>query len=331
MANNKDKIFVIGDIHGCADELRLLLRSLPIEDDSLIVFLGDYVDRGPQSREVLEIVLKLKEKYNVVPLMGNHEQMFLKFLEDPSGSDGGMFIFNGGSATLASYADDFGEYEVPETHAKLLTAMPLYHETSDYIFVHAGLPNIPTNKIDVDVHQEDLLWIREEFFDSKFDWGKMVIHGHTPEKYVQFLENRICVDTGCVFNGKLSAVALPSKQVYQVQRQAEWKHSYLVDKTSARKAVRFIGSIPVIIDGYEKKLFETRNYTEFGMLIKDVSGNKISIFKDHQPITGEIGDNKTEDAIRFKGEILRSIQEIDGIYYAIQFTLENVVSAQKAS
>ena len=107
------KIFAIGDVHGCASELRMLLNKLPLTEESVVVFLGDYVDRGPNSKQVIETVLELKEQCQVVALKGNHEALFLSFLQDPSSEAAGMFIYNGGSATLHSYATPEGEYRIP--------------------------------------------------------------------------------------------------------------------------------------------------------------------------------------------------------------------------
>ena len=104
------KIFAIGDVHGCADELVELLGNLPLDDQSLVVFLGDLVDRGPKSKEVIDHILKLKEMCQVVAISGNHEAMFLSFLDHPESIESILFIMNGGLATLDSYADEISHH-----------------------------------------------------------------------------------------------------------------------------------------------------------------------------------------------------------------------------
>ena len=111
-----EKLFAIGDVHGCAAELRSLLDKLPLTPGCSIVFIGDYIDRGTHSREVVETIFDLAGAYPVVTLMGNHESMLLDFVADPHSEDAGMFIYHGGSATLASYADDDGKFRIPEAH-----------------------------------------------------------------------------------------------------------------------------------------------------------------------------------------------------------------------
>src|SRR5688500_9784566 len=112
-------LFAIGDIHGCVDELRQLLNQLPRSSESTLVFLGDYIDRGPASREVIDTLLGLAQQDHVVPLMGTHEAMFHDFLRDPHSPGGASFIYNGRSATLASYANG-DQYVIPESHIECL-------------------------------------------------------------------------------------------------------------------------------------------------------------------------------------------------------------------
>ena len=97
-SGSPEKIFAIGDVHGCAGELRMLLNKLPLTRDSVVVFLGDYVDRGPDSKQVIDTVLELREQCKVVTLKGNHEALFLSFLKDPSSEAAGMFIYKIGRA-----------------------------------------------------------------------------------------------------------------------------------------------------------------------------------------------------------------------------------------
>ena len=186
-----DDLFVIGDIHGCATELRLLLNELPLVSNSKVIFLGDYIDRGPDSRSVIETIIELEKKVTVIPLVGNHEQMFLSFLEDPNTEEGGMFIYNGGSATLESYRTGSEDFLVPEEHLNFFKDLKVAHQESDYFFVHAGVPEKALDKIDFNQDLNTLLWVREPFLSSQYDWGATIVHGHTPVEKVETLKNRI--------------------------------------------------------------------------------------------------------------------------------------------
>ena len=165
------RFFAIGDVHGCATELKLLLNKLPLDSESTVVFLGDYVDRGNESKDVIQTVIDLSKEYNVVALAGNHELMFLDFLREPSSAKGGLFIYNGGASTLASYGADDGTYTIPEEHIRFLQSLKLFHEVDGYVFVHAGLPDIPLATIDPVRDQQYLTWVRGRFYASTYDLG----------------------------------------------------------------------------------------------------------------------------------------------------------------
>ena len=327
--NMYDRIFVVGDIHGCALELNLLLRKLPVTADSLIIFIGDYIDRGEDSKGVIDFLIKLKKSCNVVTLKGNHEQMFLEFYEDKNTPKAGLSIFNGAGATLASYRDGFGHYTIPQKHLEFLESLDLLYETEDYLFVHAGLPDIDINELRTEkyVYEEDLLWIREPFFRSQFNWDKLIIHGHTPVEYPQITSKRINIDTGCVYQGRLTALQLPEKIFYSVPKQKELQHFYLRDRNSRRKAVRFKGNMPIRIPiardifefrtvGYSE--FQTANYSEFGILMYDIN-QKEEVLEVNQEIRGIIGNAKS-GKIQFEGIVLRCEKKSAGIFYAINFT-----------
>jgi serine/threonine protein phosphatase 1 len=211
------RIFAIGDIHGCNRELQRLLAQIrpdPLTD--AIVFVGDYLDRGPDSREVIHTLLNLKKTFpHLICLRGNHESMFLNYYLE--GRDEKLYFENGGGMTLSSYrltaADARAGTGFPEEHLRFLVSLPLYHETESYIFVHAGLrPGIPL----AGQSPEDLLWIRNEFIDSDWDFGKTVVFGHTAlcEPFLQ--KNKIGIDTGLVYGGCLTCIELPSRTIYQV-------------------------------------------------------------------------------------------------------------------
>lgn len=308
-----EKVFAIGDVHGCASELKLLLNKLPIDSKTLVVFLGDYVDRGSQSREVIETLISLKKSVPMVTLMGNHESMFLDFLKDPASEQAAMFVYNGGSATLASYGDNDGKYQVPDSHIEFLLGLDLYCEWKEYFFVHAGVPEKPLKEMNAEDRQS-FLWIRSPFLESGYHWEKMIVHGHTPVKEVEFTPHRIGLDTGCVFNNKLTALELPSKKLYSVAKRKKVQHVYLRDQGSNRVAVRFEGVVPVYVQSGETLLeFETINYSEFGVLIKDIVRRTDFLFAENQSIRGEIG-SQNHNLVQFEGNVVRRTQEPDGFF-----------------
>jgi len=201
-----EMIFAVGDIHGCAGRLTALLHRMPVNwERDRLVFLGDYVDRGPDSRRVIEILLDLRRRHGdrTVFLQGNHELMFLNHLR---GENDFGFLSNGGKETLESYARDGGDPVVPEDHRDFLANLFLYHETEKYIFVHAGLrPGVALGE----QTPEDMLWIRSPFLRSAYDWGKRVVFGHTPFGIPLIEPNKIGIDTGAVYGGRLTALMLP--------------------------------------------------------------------------------------------------------------------------
>jgi len=198
--------YVIGDIHGCLRPLQRLLAKISPQPGDEVIFIGDYIDRGPESREVVEHLLGLS--YRCVFLMGNHEKMLLDYLD---GTDPGIYLSNGGQATLESYGGDF--VKIPQAHLNFFRSLRPMYETSGYLFVHAGIrPMVPLDKQEVD----DLMWIRQEFFQFIGRFPKPVVFGHTPLRQVLLTPDRIGIDTGCVYGGKLTCVKLPSREVIQV-------------------------------------------------------------------------------------------------------------------
>ncbi len=198
--------YVIGDIHGCLRPLQRLLAKIAPQPGDEVVFIGDYIDRGPDSREVVEYLLGLP--YRCVFLMGNHEKMLLDYL---SGKDDGIFFPNGGLATLQSYGGDFTH--IPPAHLTFFHSLRPMYETPGYLFVHAGIrPMVPLDKQTL----EDLVWIRQEFFQFIGRFPKPVVFGHTPLREVLLQPDRIGIDTGCVYGGKLTCLKLPSREIIQV-------------------------------------------------------------------------------------------------------------------
>ncbi|MBB4312482.1 serine/threonine protein phosphatase 1 [Roseospira marina] len=219
------RVYAIGDIHGRADLLDQMLDRIDMDmardatgvDRFVGVFLGDYIDRGPRSRRVLDILSNgMPKGLETVFLMGNHEQFLVSFLDgegDPAG-----WLYNGGLATLASYGVEAphgvyltGEEEnnlraavldaLPERHMVFLRRLALQHREGAYLFVHAGVrPGVaPENQA-----AEDLLWIRGPFLTSDADFGCVVVHGHTITPRPLVLTNRIALDTGAHDTGRLS-------------------------------------------------------------------------------------------------------------------------------
>lgn len=222
------RVYAVGDVHGYANVLRALIgelrddlmRSAPAERP-LLVFLGDYVDRGPDSRGVIDMILGLEAdgRFEVVCLQGNHEDALRRFLrEDDFGPN---WIVNWGEATLRSYgvgvpAEGREAEEAPRVQAELAAALPAAHRdflrrcvmsltVGDYLFVHAGVrPGVAL----ADQHDRDLMWIRYDFLESDEDFGKVIVHGHTPTDRPECKSNRIGIDTGVYYSGVLTAVRL---------------------------------------------------------------------------------------------------------------------------
>jgi len=198
------KIFAIGDVHGCLSMLKVLVGKLPIAKEDAIVFLGDYIDRGPESKGVVDFVIDLKTKHNVVCLMGNHERMLLDYL---CGMNRKLYLYNGGVATLDSYGGS-----IPQNHIDFFESLLPYYETEDYFFVHAGV--VKNRPLGMQL-EEVSLWVRDEFIDSDYDFGKIIVFGHTPFKEPLIHKNKIGIDTGACFDGVLTCIELPSVKIYQ--------------------------------------------------------------------------------------------------------------------
>lgn len=215
-------LYAVGDVHGFADQLETALSFIENDGgpDAEIVFLGDYVDRGPDSRAVLQRLIDgLDEGRPWTCLMGNHDRMFARFLQDATQHDPRILSHKpwlnpslGGDKTLASYGvadaedrDPSDLYEearnkVPEAHRAFLTSRPTSHETADHIFVHAGIaPGVPL----AEQTEDDLIWIREPFLSDPRDHGKLIVHGHTARTHPEALANRINLDGGAGYGNPL--------------------------------------------------------------------------------------------------------------------------------
>lgn len=199
------RIFVIGDIHGCYLKLRKMLTLLDYKpgQGDLLILLGDYIDRGPQNFEVVETLAGLAERCpeEVIPLMGNHESMFLDFI---TGQAEPQLAANGLANTIQDYCRS--DKELTAAHLLFYRRLHLWHETETHIFVHAGLA---PGKLPAEQNHRDLLWIRDDFLNSDYDFGKTVVFGHTPFKEPFVAPGRLGLDTGAVFGGPLTAAILP--------------------------------------------------------------------------------------------------------------------------
>lgn len=217
------RVYAVGDIHGCVTELDQLMDLIKRDRENWngkahLVFVGDYVDRGPDSKGVVDRMLAPPDGFEISYLRGNHDQTLLDFLDDPS-------VFRvwrefGGRETLVSYGvtpprfeemSDFQEARdrfraaLPDEHLAFFERLPLFARIGGYFFAHAGVrPGIGLDR----QNTEDLLWIRDEFLMSPEDFGMVVVHGHTPTSTPVRRRNRIGIDTGCYATQVLSAVVL---------------------------------------------------------------------------------------------------------------------------
>ncbi len=225
------RVYAVGDIHGRADLVERM-HEIIVSDaakhshkQNFIIYLGDYLDRGPYVRETIDLLLTNNPPgFERVHLMGNHEQILLNFLGEPSILS--MWLGVGGMSTLMSYGlkppgSGFSEqkaYEIrdelqekiPAEHIGFINNLRPSHQVGDYLFVHAGIrPAVPIeNQV-----PDDIYWIRDEFLNSDADHGKMVIHGHTISEDIQHFSNRIGIDTGAYASGVLSCAVLEEDRI----------------------------------------------------------------------------------------------------------------------
>lgn len=302
----KRQIYAIGDVHGCAAELESLIAHLTIDKSTLVIFLGDYVDRGSDSRRVIDLIIDLRKRCEVVALMGNHEAMFLDFLERPESIGSGLFILNGGGTTLANYGGPEGSWEVPQAHVEFLKSLKLYYETESHFFVHAGVPlRKRLRDLDPVVDRETFLWTRGPFLTTDENWEKIVVHGHTPQIDPERRPNRVNVDTGCVFGGFLTAYDVTNDRFISIEKiPYEETAPPVLTEPGLRVAVRFNGRMPVRAGkpGLPRFEFETLNYNQFGLLLREAGPSCGLVVGDI--IEGSIGEDY-RTSVDFEGAIVR--------------------------
>ena len=221
--NENKRVYAIGDVHGRLDLLARVAEAIKRDveahgSDALTVTLGDYVDRGPKSRQVIDALIANPFPTPHIPLKGNHEVLLETFLADPE--IGAQWRRLGGLETLVSYGvpvsglmvgknyDEASEQfrkVLPPEHLQFLKSLKTSYSHGNYFLCHAGVrPGVPLERQTVD----DLLWIRDEFLSSTRNFGKIVVHGHTPVEAPEVLPNRINIDTGAFATGRLTCIVL---------------------------------------------------------------------------------------------------------------------------
>lgn len=217
------RVFAIGDIHGRDDLLERALTTIDndiktsLSQRTIEIYLGDYIDRGPGSRRVIDLLLERRIGREVVFLKGNHEALLLDSLSEPDKLTG--WFDKGGNATLLSYGVEMRgsvfegrqklmhalHRSLPSKHVQFLKELQAFYLCGDFFFVHAGVkPEVPLHR----QRLEDLLWIRDEFIESDRDFGRYVVHGHTPVSHPDIRWNRANIDTGAYASGKLTVLRL---------------------------------------------------------------------------------------------------------------------------
>jgi serine/threonine protein phosphatase 1 len=208
------RTYTFGDVHGCLDQLQRLVDLCERDagpERSKFIMLGDYIDRGPDSRGVIDFLINLQKwsPDEVICLRGNHEDLLLAALENEDAEL--SWLSNGADATLHSYRASRAR-DLPTQHIDWIRSLPLFHDDGQRFFVHAGVhPERPLDQ----QRSRDLLWIREPFLSSDKDFGKLVVHGHTPLKngIPDQRPNRLNLDTGAVYGRALTSAVFAGHQV----------------------------------------------------------------------------------------------------------------------
>ena len=211
------RVIAIGDSHGCANALRTLVEIIRPQPADTLVLLGDCVDRGPDSRQLLDDVLALRERCHLVPLLGNHEEMMLNFLDDKQQPDNWLDV--GGVATLKSYSSKLDPKEIPSEHVDFIRSWGDYFETDSHFFVHASYE--PERRL-AEQHWQTMRWQSlKNGIPEPHVSGKTAIVGHTSLKDGEILDrgHLICIDTYCWGGGWLTALDTTTGQIWQTDRE----------------------------------------------------------------------------------------------------------------
>jgi serine/threonine protein phosphatase 1 len=227
-------IYAVGDIHGSYYKLTRLLKHCNSHcglREARFVFVGDYIDRGQHSREVVELLIDLQKAQpgQICCLRGNHEDMLVSALDD---GDKALWLCNGGDMTLRSYGVTSAD-AIPDEHLVWFDGLPLFESDDKRFFVHAGIfPGIPLSE----QRKDDMLWIREPFLSDPGNHGLYIVHGHTPVKTgePEYLPNRLNLDTGAVFGGPLTAAVFDDSAAGPI--------AFITDDGMVRKAEAVINT-----------------------------------------------------------------------------------------
>ena len=222
------RIYAIGDVHGCMDRLAALheliaddIANRPAEQ-TILVHLGDYVDRGLDSAQVVDWLINGPPvpADETVNLMGNHEEMMLAAIAGADKAAAPLWLANGGADSLFSWGisrlvpPQEWASRIPRQHLLFLRDLAISDRAGPYLFVHAGiLPGLPLDR----QTRHDMIWIREPFLSSKADHGAVIVHGHTPKRDPVIQPNRIAIDTGAVLGGALTCVVLEEDKLAFLQ------------------------------------------------------------------------------------------------------------------
>ncbi len=211
------RLIAIGDIHGCANKLKTLLDTIGPQKGDKIVFIGDYIDRGPSTKEVINTILELKKQgIELICLMGNHERLLLKYANSPDDSLLPYLRQHGIEATVKSYGHNDlsgvrGLLFMPREHREFLMELKIWHQEKGFFFTHAGIN--PDRTLSAQ-RIEDMLEIRMLFIKSPLNIGKTIVFGHTPFDMPLVMPDKIGIDTGAVYGNMLTAVLLPDLIFY---------------------------------------------------------------------------------------------------------------------
>ena len=222
------QIYAVGDIHGCNKLLKniqktILNKSKKVNGKKLLIYLGDYIDRGLEIKDTIQTLIDFKPKdFKQIHLLGNHEQMMLDFINGETDSLN-LWLINGGDITLNSYGIKFNTLfgvniknyktirdeliiNISKTHLQFLNNLSLYYQYNDFFFVHAGIdPDTPLTKQD----KNKMIWIRDIIYPD--DFKKTIVHGHTPQFKIINLPKQINIDTGAYYSGILSCLLIDTK------------------------------------------------------------------------------------------------------------------------